>query len=151
MVSVETFAVNVHAIGELQRVPLLGEQPFEAGDLEVLLRGCKIHPARAGGCPSVVVRERVEVVVFLAVGSLQVEILAQHIIVVVIGVEQQAPGAWVQVGRVPTAQLGLFQVGGAVVIEVGKPDAGAAMVAGIVVLGQQVKALLLIELHAQAT
>ncbi|MNZ32357.1 hypothetical protein D3C78_496820 [compost metagenome] len=68
---------------------------------------------------------------------------------VVVGVQQQAPGARLQVRRVAAAQLGVFQVGWGVVVQVGEVDAGAAVVARVIVLGQQVEALLVVQLHPQ--
>ncbi|MCY1396135.1 hypothetical protein D9M71_110960 [compost metagenome] len=150
LLGVEALAVQVHAIGQLQGIPLLGEQRLEAGDFEILLGACKVHPARAHRLAAVVIRERIEVVVFLAIRRLQVEVLAQHITVVVVGVEQQALGARLKVRGVAAAQLGIFQVGRPVVSQVGEVDAGAAMVAGIIVLRQQVEVLLFVELQRQA-
>ncbi|MCY1409668.1 hypothetical protein D9M71_250240 [compost metagenome] len=150
LLGVEALAVQVHAIGQLQGIPLLGKQRLEAADLEVLLGTGEVHAARAHRLAAVVVRERIEVVVLLAIGRLQVEVLPQHIAVVVVAVEQKALGTRFQVGGVATAQLGVLQVGGPVVGQVGEVDAGAAMVAGIVILRQQVEVLLLVELQPQA-
>ncbi|MNJ23772.1 hypothetical protein D3C77_181670 [compost metagenome] len=107
---------------------MLGKQCLEATDLKVLLRSGKIHTLGTGRF-AVVVRERVEVVVFLAVRGLQVEVLAKHIAVVIVGIEQHTLGPWLKVRGVTAAQFSVFQVRGGVVVQVGKVDPGAAMIA----------------------
>ena len=150
LLGVETLAVKVHAIGQLQAVPLLGKQRLEAGDLEVLLRSGEVHALGTLRFTGVVVGEWIEIVVFLAVRALQVEVLAQQVGVVIVGVEQQALGTRLQVGVVAAADFGVFEVGRRLVVQVGEVDADAAVIARIVVLGQQVQVLHVIELDRQA-
>ncbi|MCY1501994.1 hypothetical protein D9M68_360830 [compost metagenome] len=147
LLGVEALMVEVHAVGELQAVPLLAEQPLDPADLEVLLRGGEVHAVHPRRLAGVVVGKGIEVVVFLAVVGLQVEVLVEQVAVVVVGVDQGAPGARLQIHVQTAAQLGVFEVGRRLVVQVGKMDAGAAVVAGVVVLRQQVEALLLVELH----
>ena len=150
MFGIEALAVEVYAIGQLQAVPLFGKQRLEAGDFEVLLRSGEVHALGTLRFTGVVVGEWIEIVVFLAVRALQVEVLAQQVGVVIVGVEQQALGTRLQVGVVAAADFGVFEIGRCFVVQVGEVNPDAAVVPRIIVLGQQVQVLYVIELDCQA-